>query len=314
MVWFYKLVAVILSLFIYSPAGEIATYTTLNGEAELVFTVLSDVHLEGNNEDRFNLFGEGIRDINSNNANDFIVFLGDNTMNGQVVELSAFYSILDEYNTIGTFMVTGNHDLCPSDYNVGTYEDLRDRFFKYKNEYSKTQYDDSVYYSVNVFDKYQFIVLGSESDAGIQEDLSDTQLDWLENELEIAKNNGKIVFLFNHYPLNNVWADVWPEGHMGDDSDRVYEILKNAQSQILYFSGHLHMGLYNDRREVVYDDNVTFINVAGFGVDNTDGDADNQQNGTGQQVEVYEDEIIIRVRDFAKHEWLDVEYKVNISN
>ncbi len=312
MTWFYKLVAFILSLFIYSPVNEIAAYTTLNGDADLVFTVLSDVHLEGNNEDRFNLFGEGIRDINSNDANDFIVFLGDNTMNGQVVELSAFYSILDEYNTIGTFMVTGNHDLCPSDYNVGEYEDLRDRFFKYKNEYSKTQYDDSVYYSVNIYDKYQFIVLGSESDAGIQEDLSDTQLNWLENELEKAKDSGKIVFLFNHYPLNNVWEDVWSEGHIGEDSDRVYELLKNCGTQVLYFSGHLHMGFYEDKREVVYDDNITFINVAGFGVDNDVGDAQNQQNGTGQQVEVYEEEIIIRVRDFAKHEWLDIEYNVKL--
>ena len=312
MAWFYKLVAFILSLFIYSPVNEIAAYTTLNGDADLVFTVLSDVHLEGNNEDRFNLFGEGIRDINSNDANDFIVFLGDNTMNGQVVELSAFYSILDEYNTIDTFMVTGNHDLCPSDYNVGEYEDLRDRFFKYKNEYSKTQYDDSVYYGVNINDKYQLIVLGSESDAGIQEDLSDTQLTWLENELEKAENDNKIVFLFNHYPLNNIWADVWSEGHIGEDSHRIYEMLKSSGTHILYFSGHLHMGFYDDKREVVCDDNVTFINVAGFGVDNDVGEAQNQQNGTGQQVEVYKDEIIIRVRDFAKHEWLDVEYKIDI--
>lgn len=312
MIWFYKLIAMILALFIYSPVGEIASYSTYEENAKLTFTVLSDVHLEGNNEDRFNLFGEGIRDINANKSNDFIVFLGDNTMNGQVVELSAFYSILDNHNTIDTYMVTGNHDLCPSDYNVGEYEDLRDRFFKYKNEYSKTQYDDSVYYSVNIHDKYQLIVLGSESDAGVQEDLSDTQLEWLENELKSAEDNGKTVFLFNHYPLNNTWADVWSEGHIGEDSDRVCEILKNAQTKILYFSGHLHMGFYDDKREVIFNDNVTFINVAGFGVDNGVGDADIQHNGTGLQVEVYENEILIRVRNFAKHEWMDIEYKVNI--
>ena len=312
MIWFYKLITFILALFIYSPVSEVASYTTFQDNAKLTFTVLSDVHLEGNNEDRFNLFGEGIRDINANKSNDFIVFLGDNTMNGQVVELSAFYSILDEYNTIDTYMVTGNHDLCPSDYNTGDYEDLRDRFFKYKNEYSKTQYKDSVYYSVNISDEFQLIVLGSESDAGIQEDISDEQLNWLESELKTAKDSGKIVFIFNHYPLNNTWADVWSEGHIGEDSDRVYEILKNAQTQILYFSGHLHMGYYDDKREVVYDDNVTFINVAGFGVDNTDGDADIQHNGTGLQVEVYEDNILIRVRDFAVHKWLDIEYRVEL--
>lgn len=312
MVWFYKLVAVIMSLFIFSPVNEIATYSTLKNEAELVFTVLSDVHMEGNNEERFELFGEGIRDINSNDKNNFLVFLGDNTMNNQVIELSAFHSILKEYNNITTYLVTGNHDLCPSKYNVGDYEDLRDRFFKFKNEYIKAQYDDRVYYSVNISDKYQLMVLGSESDAGVQEDISETQLEWLKNELETAKSNGKIVFLFNHYPLNNVWSDVWSEGHVGQDSDLVYDILKNCGTKVLYFSGHLHMGYYNDKREVVYDDNVTFINVASFGSENTDGDADNQQKGTGHQVEVYKDEIIIRVRDFTKHEWLNIEYKVSL--
>lgn len=312
MVWFYKLIAAILALFIYSPASEIATYSVSKENAQLTFTVLSDVHLEGNNEERFELFGEGIRDINSNTENDALIFLGDNTMNGQVVELSAFYSILDDYNSIdNVLMVTGNHDLCPSDYNVGEYEDLRDRFFKYKNEYIKAQYDDSVYYSYNRND-YKFIVLGSESDAGLQENISDEQFAWLENELKSAEESGKPIFLFNHYPLNNVWADVWTEGHIGEDSDRLYELLKSCNNKILYFSGHLHMGFYENKREVVYDDNITFINVAGFGVDNDVGDADNQQTGTGQQVEVYEDEVIIRVRDFAKHEWTDIEYTITL--
>lgn len=312
MVWFYKLIAAILAFFIYSPANEIASYTALDESAELVFTVLADVHLEGNNEDRFELLGEGIRDINSNADNDALIFLGDNTMNGQVIELSAFYSILDDYNSIDTvLMATGNHDLCPSDYNVGEYKDLRDRFFKYKNEYIKAQYDDRVYYSFNMYD-YQFIVLGSESDAGIQEDISDAQFEWLENELKSAEESGKPIFLLNHYPLNNVWADVWSEGHIGEDSDKLYELLKNCGSKVIYFSGHLHMGLYEDRREVVFDDNITFINVPGFGVYNDVGEADNQQNGMGLQVEVYEDEVIIRVRDFAKHNWMEVEYSVEL--
>lgn len=313
MTWFYKLIAAIMALFVYSPASEVATYSVTDENPQLTFTVLADVHLEGNNEDRFELFGEGIRDINSaENKSDALIFLGDNTMNNQVVELSAFYGILKEHNEIeNILMVTGNHDLCPSDYNVGTYEDLRDRFFNYKNAFLKTQYDDKVYYSYDLKD-YKFIVLGSESDAGIQEDISDEQFQWLENELKSAEESKKPVFLFNHYPLNNVWADVWAEGHIGDDSDRLYELLKNCDSKVLYFSGHLHMGLYEDKREVVYDENITFINVPGFGVDNDVGDAQIQQNGMGHQVEVYENEVVIRVRDFAQHQWMDIEYEINI--
>ena len=72
------------------------------------------------------------------------------------------------------------------------------------------------------------------------------------------------------------------------------------------------MGFYDDKREVIFDDNVTFVNVAGFGVDNDVGNADIQHNGTGLQVEVYENEILIRVRNFAKHEWMDIEYSVKL--
>ncbi len=312
MVWFYKLVAVILSLFIYSPAGEIATYTTLNGEAELVFTVLSDVHLEGNNEDRFELFGEGIRDINSaEQKSDALIFLGDNTMNGQVIESSALFGMLKEYNEIeNILMVAGNHELCPSDYNVGEYEDLRDRFLRYYNAFTDIE-TETLYHSVTI-NGYHFIILGSEADAGLEQEISDEQFEWLENELKSAEESENPVFLFNHWPLNNVWEDVWSEGHIGEDSDRLYELLTQYDNRIFYFSGHLHMGLYEDKREVVTDGNITFVNVPAFGADNDVGEADIQDKGMGVTVEAYENEVIIRVRNFAEHKWMDVEYEFEL--
>ena len=312
MKWFYKLLAFILALFIYSPVNEIATYTTSPEDAELVFTVLSDMHIEGNNKDKFELFGEGLRDVNSASRNDALVFLGDNTMNNQVIELSAFYGLLKEHNQIGNvLMVTGNHDLCPSKYNVGDYDDLKDRFFDYKSEYIKAQYNDSLYYGYNIND-YKFIVLGSESDAGIQEDLSDEQLEWLKTELKTAEENGKPIFIFNHYPLNHTWEDVWTDGHIGEDSERLHEILKECKSKIIYFSGHLHMGLYDNQVSYINEDNITYISVPAFGADNTVGDADIQQQGMGMYVEVYDDEILIRIRNFAEHKWMDIEYTIEL--
>ena len=74
------------------------------------------------------------------------------------------------------------------------------------------------------------------------------------------------------------------------------------------------MGLYDDKREVVYDDNVTFINVPSFGSENTDGDADIQQTGMGHYVEVFENEIVINVRDFTGHKWMNVEYVIDLQN
>lgn len=307
----YKLLAFILALFIYSPVNEIATYTTSKEDADLVFSVLSDVHVEGNNKDKFELFGEGLRDVNSADKNDALIFLGDNTMNGQVVELSSFFGLLKKHNQIDTvLMVTGNHDLCPSKYNVGDYEDLKDRFFDYKNSFIKAKYD-TLYYNYSI-DGYKFIVLGSESDAGVQEDISDKQLDWLENELKLAEKDGKPIFIFNHYPLNHTWEDVWTDGHIGEDSEKLHEILKNSKNQIIYFSGHLHMGLYDNQVSYVNEDNITYISVPAFGADNTIGDADIQDKGMGMYVEVYENEIVVRVRNFAEHKWMDVEHSISL--
>ena len=312
MTWFYKLIATILAIFIYSPVNEIATYTTSQENPEMVFTVLSDVHIEGNNKERFELFGEGLRDINSAEKNDALIFLGDNTMNNQVIELSAFYGLLKKYSQIDNIlMVTGNHDLCPSDYNMGDYDDLMDRFLNYKNTFIKTQYDDKVYYSYNTND-YKFIVLGSESDAGVQEDISDEQLTWLKNELEISKKSGKPIFIFNHYPLNHTWENVWTEGHIGDDSEKLRTILTECDNKIVYFSGHLHMGLYDNQVSYVNEDNITYISVPAFGADNNVGDADIQDKGMGLYVEVFENEMLIRIRNFAEHKWMEIEYTVEL--
>ncbi len=310
--WFYKLIALIMTLFIHFPVGEMESYSATYDDASLVFTVLSDVHIEGNNEDRFARFGEGLADINSAKRNDALIFLGDNTMNNQVVELGAFYELLTEHITIpNILMVTGNHDLCPSDYNTGDYEDLRDRFFEYKNEYIKAQYDDSVYYSYEI-DGYKFIVLGTESDAGVQEDISDEQFAWLESELKSAEESEKPVFIFNHFPLNHTWADVWTEGHIGEDSDRLHEILKNSKNQIVYFSGHLHMGLYDNQVSYVNEEHITYISVPSFGSDNNVGDAHIQDTGMGMYVEVYEDKVIVRIRNFAEHKWMDIEHSISL--
>ncbi len=310
MKWFYKLLVLILTLFIYTPTESTAPYTASKEDVLTTFTILSDVHMEGNNKDKFELFGEAVRDINAAEKNHSLIFLGDNTMNNQVIELSAFYGILDKYYSGFYSVVSGNHDLCPSDYNIGDYDDLKKRFLDYDNEF-KSSDRDNLYYTFSV-GKSVFIVLGSESDAGINEDISDEQLEWLESELKLFENDDRPVFIMNHYPLNHTWENVWTDGHIGKDSEKLHEIMKNSKNRIFYFSGHLHMGFFNNQVSYVNEDNITYINVPAFGADNTNGDADIQQQGMGMYVEVYENEVIIRVRNFAEHKWTDIEHSISL--
>lgn len=308
---FYKIIATILAVFIYFPMGTIADYSPKVENPDLVFSVLSDVHMEGNNIERFNLFGEGIRDINSATRNDALVFLGDNTMNGQTIEHTFFYGLLDRYNSIENVLVTsGNHDLCPSEQNSGDFNTQTSQFISFYNTFMDEDIE-KVYYSREI-NGYKFIVLASEADAGVQEYLSPEQLLWFENELKSAEASGKPVFVFNHYPHNHTWPFVWTEGHMGLESDVVRLLMKASKNQIIYFSGHLHMGLYDNQVSYINEDNITYISVPAFGADNNVGDADIQDKGMGLYVEVYKNEILVRMRNFVNHEWMDIEHSIEI--
>ena len=304
---FYKIIATILAVFVYLPMGNIADYSPKNEDPELVFSVLSDVHMEGNNLGRFNLFGEGIRDVNSATKNDALVFLGDNTMNGQNIEHTFFYGLLDRYNHIENVLVTsGNHDLCPSEQNSGDYNTQANQFISFYNTFLEENIE-KAYYSREI-NGYKFIVLASESDAGVQQYLSVEQLLWLENELDSAESLGKPVFIFNHYPLNHTWPFVWTEGHVGLESELLHLLMRKSNNQIVYFSGHLHMGLNDNEVSYVNEENITYISVPAFGADNNVGNADIQDKGMGLYVEAYEDEILVRMRNYAEHEWMDIEY------
>lgn len=308
---FYKIIATILAVFVYLPMGNITDYSPKNEDPELVFSVLSDVHIEGNNLERFNLFGEGIRDVNSATRNDALVFLGDNTMNGQNIEHTFFYGLLDRYNSIENVLVTsGNHDLCPSEQNSGDYNTQANQFISFHNTFLDENIE-KAYYSREI-NGYKFIVLASESDAGVQQYISVEQLLWLENELDSAESLDKPVFIFNHYPLNHTWPFVWTEGHVGLESELLHLLMRKSTNQIVYFSGHLHMGLNDNEVSYVNEENITYISVPAFGADNNVGNADIQDKGMGLYVEVYENEILVRMRNYAEHEWMDIEYTVEL--
>ena len=67
-------------------------------ELKTSFTVLSDIHIEGNKYSTFEKFTEILKDVKGAKYNDTLVFLGDNTMNGQDIESIFFYGALKATN------------------------------------------------------------------------------------------------------------------------------------------------------------------------------------------------------------------------
>lgn len=313
MSWFIKIFSSILAVFIFSSSAEIPAYSPIDKDNMLTsFTVISDAHLEGNNRQKHTLFGEFLLDtVSAEVKSSALVMCGDNTMNGQTIEKSMLYGLIDKYNTIdNVLMAAGNHDICPGKHNSGDYDDLKKRFIKYNNTFLNHKID-NLYHSA-VIDGYHFIVLASDKDAGIAQYISPEQFEWLDNELKSAAESGKPVFLFSHWPLNHVFKEVWQGGHVGEQSEELYEMIRKYDNRVFFFTGHLHMGIYENDYGIKDDGKITYINIPSFGSVNDDGDADVQDTGLGLQVEVYDAEIAVKIRDFVNHEWTDFEYRFDI--
>ena len=126
---FLKVLAAIVALFALIPVNTIKgrEYDVRDPEACVMnFSILSDSHIEGNNPMRYKVFATSLQDLKKNKSgNDAIVFLGDNTMNGQHIENMLFHGAVNRYLKGETILpVMGNHDIGNGE---GDYEKLQNR-------------------------------------------------------------------------------------------------------------------------------------------------------------------------------------------
>lgn len=305
-----KMIAAVLAVFIFSSSGEIASYEPLDRDnLKLNFTVISDGHIEGNNSQRHKNYGEAFCDMASaEEISKALVMVGDNTMNGQGIEEAMLYGLMNKYNKIeNVLMAVGNHEVCRDDTD---FEKLEKRFIKYNNAFLEHKID-KLYHS-QVIDGYHFIILATDRNSGVEQYISDEQFEWLDNELKTAAESGNPVFVFNHWPMNDTFSQVWPEGHVGEQSERLHQVLTKYDNRIFLFTGHLHMGIFENDYGIKEDGKIIYINVPSFGSENDDGDADVQDTGMGLQVEVYDTQLVVRIRNFVIHQWTDYEYHFDI--
>ena len=126
------------------------------------------------------------------------------------------------------------------------------------------------YYSYKM-DGGVFIVLGTERQEFERAYLSDTQLQFLDDELTKAQAEDLPAFVICHQPLKNTHGlpDVWKTGDLGDQSEQVREILTSHEN-VIFINGHLHDGYYEksvcELSEGVYSVNLpTYTKGNDFG-------------------------------------------------
>ena len=248
------------------------------------FTVLSDIHIEGNNYPTFREFSEILKEVHNAEDNDTLVFLGDNTMNCQDIESIFFYGALKAANPADNLVIVpGNHDFGNG---TGDYEMYRDRFLKYAN-FAGADIDSPYFYKV--IDGCYFIVLATESDTVNDMNISDAQLQWLKGVLDEAAKTDKPVFVFNHHPINYI---------QNGEYTRLSDVIDDYDN-LLYFCGHTHAPLSSSSVSVV--NGVQQINIP----KSTEHATEGYECGIGAVVEVYDSEVLVRFRDFDDGKWVE---------
>ncbi len=303
-----RLIALVISVFLFLPMGAVPEKIEKQ-DAEnclLSATVLSDLHMESNSRERHQRIG-GVLQAAKQADNDVLLLLGDNTMNGQMIETMFVYGLVSRnFSRNEVISVPGNHDLDSNDENMVSHEMLVDRFVRMRNGFFADD-GDKIYFSREV-NGYKFIVLGGEGRTGAdgKQILSDEQLDWLESELALAKESGKPCFVLNHYLVyGRNGGRSYAAFNIADNNDRLTEILENSGVRTFYFSGHSHYGVNFD--SVQTTGNVTYINLPSTGNGGNYDPANEAcgDTGIGMQMEVYEDRVVLRFRNYLTEEWLE---------
>lgn len=300
-------------------AGEDNYKVENEDEILLNFAAISDIHMTDEFA-RMQVLKCGLWDMDRAASElDALVLAGDLTDNGRVEQYENLAKAFEPYNPAGEIiMAVGNHDTWTDE--DDRYEPAQENFVKYSKEITGRELTDC--YFTTEINGYTFIVMASEG-TSTSAYISDTQLQWLREEMDKAAEKDLPIFLISHWPLAQThglpetWGDDEPEpldGSFGDQNSQVEAIIKDYEN-VFFITGHIHNGFVNDSQTDVYgyasvesDGSFHSINLPSFMYMGIRGRV---FNGCGYSIEVYEDEVLVRARSFTSGIWY-TDYDVRI--
>ncbi|MCQ2480173.1 MAG: metallophosphoesterase [Clostridia bacterium] len=235
---------------------------------------------------------------------DALLFAGDIAENGLKCEYDRVTELLKDTGVKNYIISVGNHDVRLRLYKktVKTFTS----FVNGLNENAGSQLKiDKLNYTYNI-NGYNFIVLGTDRTEFEESYLSEAQLQWLDDSLNEFSEAGKPVFVVIHQTFKDVHGlpDTWNSpfdwaGSVGDQSNALYDVMNKYQNVIL-LTGHLHTGFGQYTYEKL--GNIHSVNLPSATINNKDGVYN--ENGIGFFVEVYDNEVLFRARNFNKGEFV----------
>lgn len=304
------IMAIILTVIPYA-GFELPVIDNKEEDCLLTMELISDVHIEKNELFRQAFMLAGFNNLRYAKADvNGILVAGDITNFADEPSLAKYFELIEKHSPVPVITIAGNHDIG----HVGdrgvtdiTREEAMANFIRYNNEYMGTNYEHN-YFSTEI-NGYKFILLGDEVINGGHwdgMDISPEQMAFLDREL--ASANGKPVFVSSHWPVDGMNGQeiVYPDGEIELDKNDIKSVMEKYEN-VFYISGHIHGGIkstiaaeYSEMANVEQENGVTYISLPTYGIVNSFG---YPWSGTGIQMEVYEDHIIFRPRNFITNAW-----------
>ena len=285
------IIGILFSLFSPHTDKSGVPYEAENAD-ELVMSmsVVSDVHIEKLNPTSYQYFYDILKNIKAGKDIDAVAYLGDNVMNGQLLENFYFYSAVKLVNpSDNQYVLTGNHDLGNGERN---YEASRMDFIANNKLYLGVDLEELYYY--RIVNGCYIIALSSEDENAGAFHMSDAQIEWMKGVLEEAKAADAPIVVLSHFPVYEIAG----EDSNGNPRDcRELAWILNKYDKLLYLYGHRHNELKADNfKEWNGVDIINLPRVTEYF---------EYEPGDGVVIEVYEDHFLVRGRDFVKGEWVD---------
>ncbi|EKN66684.1 phosphatase/fibronectin domain-containing protein [Neobacillus bataviensis LMG 21833] len=290
------------------PVSAVSSSSVMNSNGtkpDLVFPVISDVHIKSNNNQTLDKFVTTLEQLNQISPNqDAFVVVGDLTDNGLTPEYDKFfneYNVKKQVQAVSMFAI-GNHDY----WNGLPVADAQKRFLE------KTGME-SIYFH-QMIKGYHFIILGTE-DGVTEGTFNEQQIGWLAERLKqaAADDPHKPIFVFHHQPImDTIYGSEWG---FTKNRDLFYDTLK-PYPQVISFSGHTHYPLDDPR--IIHQKDFTSIGTSTgaylwLDAGRIQGEVPEGADILNQAmiVEVHHNKVLIKRRDIHQNDWTGEPFEIS---
>ena len=281
------------------PLGSLTPPTA--GQKQYSFGALSDVHLPYTTGEAD--FQNALNYLVGEEKVDLICISGDLCDTGTEARLSRFKEMVQTYSpNTPVYVSAGNHDA------YDTEQNLREESIV--SSLMKTYTGNPLYYSIVKGDDV-FIFVGLCKDS-----FSKAELQWLYETLEANRNRRCFLFqhAFNFSGSGNAFG-LYTYDLLNGTRGQVFKSLLSHYHNVIWFHGHSHTKFHGQEFNYIanYDKvlGCHSVHVPSCAIPRTDADGDftfqiEYQDSEGYVVDVYENGIHLRGRDFVKGEFLPI--------